>query len=115
MKICSECKKSKTHYHLSMSKDADCEPTYKSVCADCENTAYNKRNAVKNYKNSKMRSGMRKKEILEAAKKILSSGQPLSARIIARAVGSKNTGLVNYHFGSMNELLIILDKGLEDD
>lgn len=99
MAICKKCDREKTRF-----------PKNRKTCYDCVNAEYNIRNKIKNYKGSKTKSGTMPILILEASKKILASGKPLRARTIAEALGSKNTGLVNYHFGSMNNLLMILDK-----
>lgn len=89
----------------------------KNLCSDCLNKNYNEKNKVKNYKgySEDVRRGFERVKILNAAKHILKAGEKLSVRTIMKKIGSSNSGLVNYHFGSMNNLIIMLDKGLKDE
>ena len=104
LKECPQCGLEKEKYHKG-----------KKICADCTNNDYNERNKIINYKQHKLRRGMTRVKILNASKQILNKGEVLSARTIAKAIGSKNSGVVNQHFGSMNNLIMILQKGLDDE
>ena len=101
-RLCPECNEMKEKFHQN-----------RSSCADCSNSEYNEKNRVLNLKGCKTRQGMKKPQILTAAKKMLNAGEELGVRAIVKAVGSKNTGLIDYHFGSYEEFLILLKSEID--
>lgn len=102
MKKCSnpKCKVKKRVFH---SQGLTGDGT-RNLCKECTN----KRDRDK-YRNDHEPVDT-KQRIIDAYIELRDSGIPITGREIARKIGSKNTGVVNYHFGSLNQLIIEVES-----
>ncbi len=93
-------------YNKSFHKDLKSKDGLKTVCVDCRKDS----NPYKRLTAREFKGAKKKEKIIKAAIKLLESGAVVSYRNIVKLTGDKNTGVVAHHFGTMSNLLIIVDN-----